>query len=915
MPQSTRLYFILTLLLFISSIAVGQIRFGQGFGRFGRQSQQKMSFSEPKDYVIGGIKVKGLEYLDKDALLSITGLKNGDTITLPGKDINDAIKALWDQNILGDVKVFAERIEGDYIFLVFKLQERPRLSKFSFQGIPRGQANDLREKIELIRGKVVTEALVKNTQRQIENHYIDKGFHNVQVDVRREDDTIVNNSIILHIKVDRGKKVKIARIHFEGIESMVPSWYRYVKKLHQVYDRINGLRLIPKSKLDSTKRSFWGAWYATMDIYEKNVRTRNTIRDVKVQSQMKETKEARPYRIFKSSKFIEDKYEADKNNIISYYNKKGYRDAEIVHDSVYTRSPNRLQIDIKINEGKRYYFRNIYWKGNYLYSDTVLSRILNIKKGDVYNKALLDKKLNFNPTGPDISSLYLDDGYLFFNVTPVEVAVVGDSIDIEMQIYEGSQAYIDEVRVAGNTKTSDHVIRREIRTLPGQKFSRQDIIRTQRELSQLGYFDPEKMGITPEPDPANSEVDINYDLTERPSDQLELSGGYGGGFGLVGTLGITFNNFSARKMFDWREWRPLPSGDGQRISARVQANPRFQLYNFSFTEPWLGGRKPNSFTIGINHSRQSVGGGLDFSRGLSVTGVNVSLGRRLKWPDDFFSLSNSLNYQRYTFNDLGSDQFGINIEDGHANNFNFQTTLSRNSIDNPLFPTRGSSLSLSGTFTPPYSLFGELPQRGSEEEFRFIEYNKWMFDAKYYLPIRKNVVLATRAHYGFLASYGTGKRVGPFDRFKLGGSGIAGFNFILGTDIIALRGYDDNAISPNNLEPNEELSDIDRNAGGVAFAKYVTELRVALSRNPAATVWVHGFLVGGNNWSSIDKFNPFEVYRSMGLGARIFMPAFGLMGIDYGFGMDDLPYDGQTRGPGFFGNNGQFHFIIGQQIR
>lgn len=808
-----------------------------------------LSYSNPKSFEIGGISVTGVKFLDPNVLINMTGLRVGDEIKIPSEKISTAIKKLWETNILGDVQIRVSRVQGNLVFLELDLKERPRLSKFVFKGTTKGETDDLREKINLIRGRQVTDALLKNTQSTIKKFFIEKGFLNTAVSIKQEDDTTISNTVILKIDVDKKERVKVNQIIFEGNKSFS---------------------------------------------------------DLALRRKMTETKVKRFYRLFKSSKFIKANYEKDKKELIEFYNKQGYRDAQIEWDSVYAHDNKTVDIRMRIDEGPKYHFRDITWTGNYLYDDEVLAGILGIKKGDVYNMETLQRRLQYNPAGADISSLYMDDGYLFFNVDPVEIRVEKDSIDIEMRITEGSQATINKINIAGNTKTNDYVILREIRTLPGQKFSRSDIIRTQRELAQLGYFDPEQIGIQPVPNPANGTVDINYSVVERPSDQIELSGGWGGFFGFVGTLGLTFNNFSIKKLGNFKEWNPLPAGDGQRVALRVQANGAFfQTYSASFTEPWLGGKKPQSLTVSVSHSIQNQGLNVGGGR-LSITSGTVSLGKRLQWPDDYFTLIQSANIQHYTFSNYTGFQIpstrnsflGEDFANGLATGISLVTNLSRNSINNPTFPTNGSNLALTVSLTPPYSLLSNINYDGSpQERYRWIEYHKWMIDASWFTPIAKNLVLNTRAHTGFLGTYNSRLGYSPFERFRVGGDGISGFNFLLGYDIIGLRGY-----------PNNSIGGPRGGQAGIIFNKYVTELRYAISTNPAATIFALGFFEAGNNWISPQDFNPFNVYRSVGVGARIFMPAFGMIGVDYGYGMDNIPGTNQMSG-------NQFHFTIGQQIR
>jgi outer membrane protein insertion porin family len=604
---------------------------------------------------------------------------------------------------------------------------------------------------------------------------------------------------------------------------------------------------------------------------------------------------------------------------MDFYNSKGYRDAEILLDTVYGYTDRTINIDFKISEGPKYYFRNIIWTGNYVYTDKTLNAILSIKKGDVYNKEMIDKKLTFNPKGPDISGLYMDDGYLFFRINPIEVAVAGDSIDVEMRITEGEQATINEVTITGNDRTSDHVIRRELSTVPGQKFRRSDIIRTQQKLGQLGYFNPQKVNQNLVPNPANGTVDIEWQVEEQSNSQIELSGGWGGYYGFVGTLGLSFNNFSMRKIPDFKSWSPLPEGDGQTFSVRAQANGRsYQSYSLSFTEPWLGGRKPHSFSVSLNTSVQrslfnyATTPSGDINPTLKVHSVTFGLGRLLEWPDNYFTLTNSVSYLRYSLKDWNS---GLGFSNGNANSVTFNTTLSRNSIDNPMYPTQGSTLALSLTLTPPHSLWRDIDYATASpaEKYKWIEFHKWMLDFKYYLPLdkKKKFVIEAKAHFGFIGAYGSKAGVGPFERFYLGGSGLAGgFNsFLLGQDVIGLRGYQDNHVTPPLYDNYGQLSLGDKVQGGIVYDKLGLELRYPVSTGNAATIYGFVFTEAGNNWDNYQDYNPFNLKKSAGVGARIFMPAFGLIGLNWAYGFDALP------GSGGRISGSQFHFTIGQQIR
>ncbi|UYZ61844.1 outer membrane protein assembly factor BamA [Hymenobacter weizhouensis] len=806
--------------------------------------------AEPQRYTLGGISVSGARYLDPNTLIALTGLKIGDPITIPGEEIGKAIRKLWDQGILGDVSVSIERTEGSRVFLDFNLKERPRLSKFEFSGISKGQADELKNKIKLIRGKVVTDALLNNTRTQVRKFYTNKGFLDAKVNITQTPDSSLSNSVVLNIQVDKGEKIKIRDIAFEGNAAF---------------------------------------------------------KDGKLKGKFKKTKEKKFPKLFNSGKFQKAEFENDKKSLLEFYNAQGYRDAVVVSDTL-ERVGDALKLVVRVDEGPKYYFRNITWSGNYLYDDKTLASVLGIKEGSVYSKETLDKRLNYNPTGQDITSLYMNDGYLFFSIDPVETKVEGDSIDIEMRISEGVQARIKDVNIAGNTKTSDHVVRRSLYTLPGEKFSREQLIRSQREIATLGYFDPEKIGLNPVPNPADGTVDINYTVEEKPSDQITLSGGWGGFAGFIGTVGLVFNNFSLRKAGELRNWRPVPAGDGQRLALNIQANGlQYQAYSFSFTEPWLGGRKPNSLSFSLNRTINRAGTNFDAETGsfLKTSAASISLGRRLRWPDDYFTLSNSLSVTRYELQNypfLGTNFFPSGT--GNATNVTLNTTLSRNSIDNPTFTRRGSSLSLSVNLTPPYSVFPGAHPSVNE----WVEFHKWMFDASWFTPVVGKLVLNTRAHFGFIGSYGANRQIGPFERFRLGGAGL-GFggaaNFIVGQEFIGLRGYAD----PNDASAIPTAREGED--GGVAYNKFVLEMRYPVSLNPAATVFVLGFAEAGNSFDRYSQYNPYKLYRSAGVGARIFMSAFGLLGFDYGWGFDQVPIirAGQKQ------DKGIFHFIIGQQIR
>ncbi|MBP6334092.1 MAG: outer membrane protein assembly factor BamA [Bacteroidia bacterium] len=801
-----------------------------------------IDYGNPQEYVVGGIVVTGTKYLDEAVLISISGLQVGDTLEVPGEKTSKAITNLWKQGLFSDIRLIASRTQGNLIFFELNLFERPRLSKFSFKGVSKSEADKIREKIGLERDKVVTENVINTTSNHVQAFYIEKGFLDAQVTINEIKDTTFANREILEIVVDKKQKVRIRDIQIVGNTAFSPT---------------------------------------------------------KILGTMKDTKAKKWYKIFTGGKFMQSKYEADKLKLIAKYNDKGYRDATIVSDSVYRTGPTSMKIKINVDEGNKYYFRNVNWIGNTKHTSTELSNILGIKKGDTYDQSALDERLYMNQSGRDVSSLYMDDGYLFFSVTPVEINVENDSIDLEMRIYEGKQARINKVTVSGNTKTNDRVIMREIRTKPGQLFSRQDIIRTQRELAQLGYFDQEKLGVNPKPNPVDGTVDIEYTVEEKPSDQLELSGGYGANQ-LVGTLGLSFNNFSARNFFKKGAWRPLPSGDGQRLSLRAQTNGKyFQSYNASFTEPWLGGKKANSFSASIFRSVQSNGLKKNDPgrQSILINGMSLGLGKRLKYPDDFFTLYHEISYQHYTLNNYGSSFL---FSDGISNNLSFQETISRNSIDAPIYPRTGSQLSLTLQFTPPYSLFSDIDYSTAtdQEKYKFIEYHKWKFSSVWYTRIAGNLVLQTKIQYGFLGLYNRELGPSPFERFYVGGDGLSGYS-LDGREIIALRGYENNSVTPRD-ENNNPI-------GGTIFDKYTLELRFPLSLNPSATIYMLTFVEGGNSWLKFNEFNPFSSKRSFGAGVRIFLPVFGLLGLDWGYGIDEIPNNPNSGGS-------QFHFSIGQQF-
>lgn len=822
-----------------------------------------LDYTEKIDYEIGSVEVIGAPDRDPVAIKSIAGLKAGEKIQLPGLVIPKAVKALMRLRLFDDVQIIQKSVDGNVVHLSIILIERPTLARYSYKGVKKSKHDDLNDIVKNIlnKGGIVTDAQKNLAKKKIIKYYVDKGKLDAKVKIIEVPDEKKENSIRLIFDIETGKRVKVQDITFTGNEEMSS------RKL--------------RKKMKNTKRK--GTW-------------------------------------FRKTKFITEDYEEDKQSIVAFYNSRGFRDARIISDSIWREPDGDIRLHLNIHEGNRYYFRDITWKGNSLYTDTQLEAVLGISKGDAFDPELLQNRLTYSLDGRDVSSLYMDDGYLFFDIKPTEVAVENDSIDIEMRIYEGPQATINEVKIRGNDRTHEHVVRRMIRTSPGKKFSRSDIIRSQREIINLGYFSPENMPINTPVNPARGTVDIEYVLEERPSDQLELSAGYGGASGLIGTLGVTFNNFSIRNLKNRQTWSPLPQGDGQKLSLRIQSNSRFfRSYNFSFTEPWLGGKKPNSLTVGAVHSA------IDYSQfgsgSLKITRAFAGLGTQLKWPDDFFSRSTTLNLERITLDDYqnsvfqvrGEDGRGIPIRDGNFKNFSLTQNFTRSSIRDPLFPRRGSRVSLSLQLTPPYSLFRKdnfylltdaekeklindkndergtvFPLSPAEEElvilgeenarkYEWLEYHKWKFNSEWYFNVADKLVFMTSIKMGFLGSYNSNIGAPPFERFELGGDGLSNQNNALtGTEIISLRGYDTNEI--NGGRP------------ATIYDKFTAELRYPLSLNPSSTIYAKIFVQGGNAWESFSDFNPFDMNRSFGGGLRVFLPMFGLLGFDYGIGFDrDLP--------------------------
>ncbi|MFZ1615799.1 MAG: outer membrane protein assembly factor BamA [Flavobacteriales bacterium] len=796
-------------------------------------------YGYPKEYTIAGITVSGCVTRDPNAVKLFSGLKVGDKVTIPGDKIGKAIRAIWDQKLFSDVRIELAETRGATAFLNIIVMENPQLASYGFAGtVTRNEGDKLRDVIDMQRGQQVNDAVLANTRQAVSHYFREKGYLKADARIEQTNDTTLENSVRMKVLVDKGPRVRIQDIFFHGNEN---------------------------------------------------------ITDGKLRRAMKETKRKRWYNIFGSSKFISTSFRDDKAKIIDLYNEKGYRNAVVTKDTVRFVSDKKIAIDITVDEGHRFYFRDIMFTGNTKYPNDTLVKILGIKHGEPYNKKKLDSRLYMNPSGVDISSLYMDRGYLSFNPDPIE-RVEGDSIDLEVRIREGKQYRIRDITVSGNTKTFDHVIRREIRTRPGDLFDRSEVIRSQQQLISLGFFDPAQVGVNPRPDPRTGLVDLDYTVAEKPSDRLELSGGYGGGRVLV-SLGLSFTNFSMRKIFDKRAWTPLPAGDGQTLSLRAQTNGSYyQSYSLSFIEPWLGGRKPNSLSLSGYYTRQTNGVSTEdptFQQ-LGILGGAVGLGKRLNWPDDYFFVNLTGSYQQYRLQNWNSL---FAFSNGNSNVYAMQLRFARRSIAEPFWITQGSETSVSVKATPPWSVFNpgvNYTLQEPSEQYRLAEFHKWKFTSQWFTKLTRSktkhdFVLMARVGLGFLGRYTDRTNTSPFERFYLGGSGLTGFQ-LDGREIIALRGYDDLALSPD--------------FGSFFVNKYTAEIRFPVSLNPQATIFALGFAEAANAWNSIDRYDPFKVYRSAGIGLRLFLPMFGPMGLDYGWRFDDVPGKPNMA-------RSQFHFTIG----
>lgn len=840
-------------------------------------AQNDVPIANSKEYTIAEIKVTGTSNYNEQTVIAFTGLREGDKIYIPGDRMSNVIKKLWDLGLFSDINFYITKIEDDQAYLELEIQEVPELHEVTINGLKKKKR---REEIikdnKLKPGTKVTENLIANTRANLREEYKSDGYLNASVDIRTREvqDTTASESskVDMILNIERGEKVKISSINIEG-----------------------------------------------NDVFS----------DAKVRRQMK-TKRKNFLRFWKRSKFIAEDYKNDKEKIINKYKEKGYRDARITSDSIIKKGDKDIAINLQLEEGDRYYFGNIEFLGNSVYSDQQLKQVLGISKGDVYNGVLLKKKIadNEKPDANDLTNLYQNNGYLFSQINPVETRVYNDTIDFEIRIVEGKEAYFNDIVVNGNDKTNDHVIYRNLRTRPGQKYSKEDVVRTVRELGQLGFFDAEQL--SPEfknVNPNDGTLDLEYNVVESGASQIELQGGYGGG-GFVGTLGLSFNNFSLKGIFDKDAYKPLPMGDGQTLSLRLQASTFYRTFSFSFSEPWLGGKKPIRLTTSLSHTVQyfydAYAREADRDRRFLITGGSVGLAKRLSVPDDYFTLSTALSFQHYNLKNYNIGLF--NFPDGHANNFALTLGLSRdNTFTNPIYPLGGSKFSITAKFTPPYSLwngidYGDLRNQTAyqdedgnpdlakidQQRFNWLEYYKIKFNGDWYNQIVDKFVLRTNVEYGFLGAYNNDRGIPPFERFYLGGDGLGGYS-LDGRETIRLRGYPNQSLVP--IDRNyTATTGVTRNDGATIYNKYSLELRYPITLKPSASIYALTFAEGGASYDGFKDFNPFQLNRSAGFGVRIFMPAFGLLGIDFGYGFDPIP--GTNTGP----NGWETHFIIGQQF-
>ena len=833
-----------------------------------------VDYNSPKKYIVGGVSVVGREHVSEQQILQISGLQEGMEVTVPSDEMSSIVKRLWLQRMFEDVTLSIDSIapSRDTAFFKISVIERPRVSRWTFSGVKSGEEKELRERLNFRRGSEFSEYVAKTATDIIKRYYKEKGFLNVAVDVNTKRDTMVRSAIRVQFDVDRGEKVKIKTITFKGADH---------------------------------------------------------VKESKMVRSMKKTRDGRLMNFFSSKKFNETEYINDKKALISVFNEAGYRDARIVKDTMYYVEPGRLQIDFEIDEGKQYYFRDITWTGNSVFTSQGLNEILMINKGDVYDVVTMEKRLygGGKETEGNVSTLYRDNGYLFFNVQPVELNIEGDSVDVEIRVVEGKPATLNNIIINGNDLTNERVIRRQLFTRPGDLFTQTAFERSIREIASMGQFDPEAItdpntGYSIIQDPMNSTVDLVYNVTEKPSSQLELSGGWGGNT-FVATVGVSFNNFSTRRFFDKTAWRPVPLGDAQNLAIRFQTNGTYYTsLSASFSEPWLFGKKPTSLSMSLYYTRQTMSNLyfniLNNEQYMEVYGFAAGLGNRLKWPDNYFVLYNQLSWQTYKLQDW---PYNFLFNTGLSHNLSYTLSLSRNSTDQQIYPRVGSDFSFALQFTPPYSLFrkkdyGRLDAEGnptrvsdpreidynfqtSQDRYRWIEYHKWTFKGALYTKLVGDLVLMARAQFGYLGYYNRKWGYSPFEGFRVGGDGMSGYD-TYGSEIVSLRGYENYSLTP--------LADSDYSTGnyyaGNVYDKFTVELRYPLILQPQSTIYALLFLEGGNAWADIRKFNPFQIRRSAGVGVRVFLPMIGLLGVDWGYGFDN--HDGN--------GGSQFHFVIGQQF-
>jgi outer membrane protein insertion porin family len=808
-----------------------------------------LDYFQPKEYIIGGTTLSGAQFIDKEVIITLSKLIKGERILLPGEATGAAIKTLWSQGLFDDVELNIDKLVDDTVYFDIKVVERPRLSSFELNGLSKSQKTDITEKLNSKSGKTIINENTYNSTTSIINKYLaEKGYFFTKVDYKTKPDPNMENGVVLQVFVDRGRKVKVHEIEFTGNKDFKASQLRkYLKK----------------------------------------------------------TKQQAFYKVFGSGKFSKEKYTEDKEKLVAKMQDKGYRDAAIIKDTTYRVNDKSIGIKIDLYEGPKYYVGNITWAGNAKYATRDLTKVLGIEKGDIFSEEKLNVKLHGNGAeSDDVSSIYLNDGYLTFNVDPIQTKIYNDTVDLEIRIYEGPQYTNNRITVKGNTITNDRVVLRQVRTRPGDKFSKELLVRTVRDIGQLGNFDESKTVPTPKPNPSDGTVDIEYAVEEKPSDQVELSGGFGGGR-VIGTIGLTFNNFSLRNIFNPKAYKPLPKGDGQKLSLRGQTNGQYyQSYSFSFSEPWLGGKKPVSFGLSAFTSKQSNGGSGTSLQGIRLNGVTVSLGRMLTFPDNYFQLTHSINAQQYILNNYP----GYLFTTGTSYNFNLTQELSRDSRNSPIFPTEGSLFKFTIQATPPYSLLNNTNYNTASDKvkYKFTEYHKWKFEGQWFQRLAGKFVVKAQAQFGFLGSYNNAVGQSAFERFKLGGDGMQGFDFLQGSELITMRGYANNVVIPSTATTASQIS-IAQNSGSTVYSKYVMELRYPVIASQQATAYLIGFAEGGNTWDKFSDYNPFNIRRSAGIGARIFLPIFGMLGIDYGHAFDSIP--GVTDG-----GKQSFTFSIAQQL-